>query len=166
MPAPKGNKFWQARSSHGRNPVFENPEDLLSACQEYFKWVEENPLYETKVFHNQGEIVSTEVPLMRAMTLSGLCIFLGISDQAWRNYRERKDFVGVTNEIEKIIRTQKFEGASANLLNSNIIARDLGLSDKQNVESTNVNTNINKEIDRNTDPKEAARIYQEAIKGE
>lgn len=33
--------------------------------------------------------------------------------------------------MEEIIRTQKFEGASADLLNPNIIARDLGLAEKQ-----------------------------------
>ena len=33
-----------------------------------------------------------------------------------------------------VIRTQKFEGASAGLLNANIIARDLGLSDKTELE--------------------------------
>ncbi|MEX8971554.1 DNA-packaging protein, partial [Escherichia sp. E4736] len=26
MAAPKGNRFWEARSSHGRNPKFESPE--------------------------------------------------------------------------------------------------------------------------------------------
>ena len=34
------------------------------------------------------------------------------------------------SQVEDIIRTQKFEGASAELLNVSIIARDLGLADK------------------------------------
>ena len=38
--------------------------------------------------------------------------------------------LGVIREAEEIIRRQKFEGASADLLNANIIARDLGLADK------------------------------------
>ena len=33
----------------------------------------------------------------------------------------------------EIIRTQKFAGAAADLLNANIIARDLGLADKNEV---------------------------------
>ncbi|MDC9826565.1 terminase small subunit, partial [Devosia sp. ZB163] len=33
--------------------------------------------------------------------------------------------------VDEIIRAQKFEGAAAGLLNPNIIARDLGLADKQ-----------------------------------
>ena len=35
--------------------------------------------------------------------------------------------------MEEIIRQQKFEGAAANLLNANIIARDLGLADKAEI---------------------------------
>ena len=35
----------------------------------------------------------------------------------------------VIEKIESIIRSQKFEGAAADLLNANIIARDLGLKD-------------------------------------
>jgi hypothetical protein len=43
----------------------------------------------------------------------------------------RQDFIGVVSRVENIIRTQKFEGPSAELLNRNIIARDLGPADKQ-----------------------------------
>ena len=36
----------------------------------------------------------------------------------------------VTKKVEQIIYNQKFAGATAGLMNPNIIARDLGLSDK------------------------------------
>lgn len=130
MTAPKGNSFWQQRSSHGRKPIFEKPEDLLSAAQEYFKWHDDNPLLETKVFAYQGTIIEHDVPKVRAMTLDGLCLFLDITHQTWLNYKSNQDFFEVTEEIEKTIKTQKFQGAAADLLNANIIARDLGLADK------------------------------------
>ncbi len=44
-----GAKFWEARSRHGRFPIFANPEMLLESCIDYFNWVEENPLQEEKV---------------------------------------------------------------------------------------------------------------------
>lgn len=47
MAAPKGNRFWEARSSHGRNPKFESPEALWAACCEYFEWADDNPLLST-----------------------------------------------------------------------------------------------------------------------
>ena len=130
MPAPVGNEFWKMRSTHGRKPIFPDAETLWDACCEYFAWVEANPLKEAQAFAYQGAVTVHELSKMRAMTVSGLCIFLDISQQAWGEYRDRDGFGEVTSRVDEIIRTQKFEGASAGLLNASIIARDLGLSDK------------------------------------
>ncbi|MEH3108990.1 MAG: DNA-packaging protein [Agrobacterium cavarae] len=134
MSAPKGNQFWRARSTHGKAPIFKTPDDLWDACAQYFDWVEENPLWESKAFAYQGEVTLTEVPKMRAMTISGLCIFIDIARRTWDDYRGREDYMPVVTRVEEIISAQKFEGAAADLLNSNIIARDLGLRDKQDVD--------------------------------
>ena len=131
-----GNKFWLARSSHGRNPIFKDAEQLRNACYEYFQWVEDNPLYEEKIFHSQGMITKDTVTKMRAMTISGLCIFLGIDRTTWENYRNNPDFFRIIKEVEEIIYNQKFTGAASDLLNANIIARELGLADKQQNEHT------------------------------
>lgn len=130
MAAPVGNRFWEARSSHGRNPIFKSPDALWKSCCEYFTWVEDNPLYEAKAFAFQGAVTVESLPKMRAMTVGSLCIFLDISQQTWADYRAREDFVGITTRVDEIIRNQKFQGAAADLLNANIIARDLGLADK------------------------------------
>jgi hypothetical protein len=130
---PKGNEFWKARSSHGRAPIFASPELLWEAASEYFAWVEANPLWEDKIVSYQGVTTHEPVCKMRAMTISGLCIFLDIARRTWDEYRDRDDFLPVVGRVEEIIRTQKFEGASADLLNANIIARDLGLADKQDM---------------------------------
>ena len=126
----KGNKFWEARSSHGRAPKFDTAESLWDACCQYFEYVVENPLYEAKAFSFQGQSWTENIPKMRAMTLDGLCTYIDITDQTWYNYKQRgDDFLDVINKVDRIIRTQKFEGAAADLLNANIIARDLGLRD-------------------------------------
>ncbi|SEN67267.1 terminase small subunit [Bradyrhizobium sp. OK095] len=130
MSAPVGNEFWKARSSHGRAPIFASADALWFASCEYFDWVEANPLYETKAFGSKDGPQTIRLPKMRAMTNSGLCIFLDISRQAWTEYRARQDFGDVCSRVDEVIRTQKFEGASADLFNANIIARDLGLADR------------------------------------
>ena len=132
LAAPSGNKFWLQRSSHGRRPTFATPEKLWESACEYFEWCSENPLYEVKAF-NCGEagIQQESLPKMRAMTIQGLCFFLDISDDTWANYSKNEDFIGICNNIKRVIFTQKFEGASAGLLNASIIARELGLADKQ-----------------------------------
>jgi len=130
LSAPIGNSFWEVRSSHGRAPIFASPEQLWEACCEYFGWIEANPLYEAKAFAFQGIVTVESLPKMRAMTISSLCIFLDIDVTTWHAYRDKKDFSLVTTRVDEIIRTQKFQGAAADLLNPNIIARDLGLTDK------------------------------------
>ena len=141
MPAPLGNEFWKVRSSHGRNPIFASADQLWNAACEYFEWVDRNPLYEARPFAYQGEVKIENVAKMRAMTIGGLCIFLDIARRTWDGYRQREDFVPVTTRVDEIIRTQKFEGAAADLLNPNIIARDLGLADKSEL-SARVDTSV------------------------
>ena len=140
MPAPVGNQFWKARAKHGRDKIFSSPDILWESCLEYFQWCEDNPLQEEKVFHTNGVITRADVGKMRAMTVSGLCIFLDIDQSTWDNYRNEesyKDFFLIITRAEKVIRTQKFTGAAADMLNPNIIARDLGLSDKSELTGAN-----------------------------
>lgn len=125
-----GNQFWKARSKHGRDKIFSDPNILWEACLEYFQWVEDNPLWEVKSYQYQGVPLQDTIPKMRAMTIGGLCIFLGIDTETWTRYKVNPDFCGVQKNVELIIRDQKFTGASADLLNPAIIARELGLADK------------------------------------
>ena len=125
-----GNETWNSRSSHGRKPIFETPEDLLSACDEYFGWAKNHPLYEHKAFAHMGVVTIEKVPKPRALTLGGLCLFLDIEKTTWHAYRSKPDFYLVTKQVDEAIREQKFAGAAANIFNANIIARDLGLVEK------------------------------------
>lgn len=132
-----GNKFWLIRSTHGRNPIFKSGDDLWSACVEYFEWVEENPLYEAKAFAYEGCVTIEKLEKMRAMTIDGLCLFLDIATMTWREWKNHPDFSVVVTKAENVIRSQKFGGAAAGLLNANIIARDLGLADKSELTGAN-----------------------------
>lgn len=137
MSAPKGNQFWKARTKHGRDKLFASSDALWEACCEYFQWVEDNPLHEVKAFAYQGMVTQEPVPKMRAMTIDGLCIFLDIHPSTWYDWRDKKNgFSDIVSRVESVIRSQKFAGAAADLLNANIIARDLGLTDKQAVDNT------------------------------
>ena len=146
MSAPLGNKFWLQRSSHGRKPIFSDPEKLWDMACEYFEWCYETPLYETKAFAYEGIVTTEDLPKMRAMTIQGLCFFLDISDDSWANYCKKEDFIGICNNIKRVIFTQKFEGASAGLLNASIIAREIGLSngDSSNTSKDDIDLEIRK----------------------
>jgi hypothetical protein len=125
-----GNRIWEARSSYGPKPKFDDAEVLWEACCEYFKWVEENPLLEQKIFHTNGMITKDTVTKMRAMTISGLCLFLDITLNTWKSYKENPVLLNIIEAAEQIIWNQKVAGAAADMLNANIICRELGLSDK------------------------------------
>lgn len=131
MAAPVGNQFWKSRSKHGREKIFSDPKTLWAACEEYFLWNQENPLYADKVNFYQG--VATHEPeiKMRAMTITALCLFLDIDESTWRRWKIDNDFCGIVAKAEMVIYSQKFEGAAADLLNQNIISRELGLIDNQ-----------------------------------
>ena len=77
------------------------------------------------------------------------------------------DFSMITTRVDGIIRTQKFQGGAADLLNPNIIARDLGLVDKKETDVGNKDGEafrVASEIDLNVDPKEAQRQFMIAAK--
>ncbi len=140
-----GNEFWKLRSKHGRDKLFETPDLLWKAACEYFKWCDENPLIETKPFHTAGIITDAEIPRMRAYTIEQFLLYVHASTSYIRSFKIRakegelkngKDFLTVIEEIEKTIYIQKFTGASAGFLNPLIIARDLGLSDKKDLTSS------------------------------
>lgn len=124
--------YWKRRAKHGRDRLFETPEDMFNSAIEYFEWCDENPLYKHEWKGNPIELVAT--PLGRPYTWGGLTSFLGISENYFRNFhnnnKDAEDFMAIIERIGNIIYTQKFEGASVGLFNSNIIARDLGLTDK------------------------------------
>jgi len=130
MAPPKGNKYYLLRSKDGREKKYETPDDLWKACCRYFLYVEKNPIREQKVFCSNGVVKKTTVTKMRAMTLAGLRLRLGLSESGYKEYRKRDDFLWVTGAVDDILYSQKFEGAAAGILNANIIARDLGLTDK------------------------------------
>ena len=129
-----GNQFWRRRRAHRGPPrKFENPEDLWAAAIDYFEWVDANPLIECKATQYQGKPILLKTPKMRAMSLSGLCLHLGLERSAWRRYRTRPGFELAVELIESAIYCQKFEGAAAGLFNPRIIARELGLKERTDI---------------------------------
>lgn len=134
MAAEIGNKYWKFRNKHGRDFKY-TPELLDKELDKYMEWLEENPLYEEKVFAYQGQITTHNSPKMRAATIMGFCLFAGICEKTFANYRDNKDFIQVITRIETVIKVQKFEGAAAELLNPNIIARDLALGENIDIKT-------------------------------
>lgn len=131
MGAPKGNEFWKLRLKHGRSTKISSPEQLWDNFIEYAQWVEENPLIEIDYRGKDATIV--KLPRMRPMLKSTFAVMCGYCswDNLTHTLKEVKGFSEVFTRIESCIYSQKLEGAASGFLNPNIIARDLGLTDKQ-----------------------------------
>lgn len=127
-------------SAVGRTRMFETPDDLRESCLEYLAWAHANPLQEEKHFCSAGQIMTAHISKPRAVTIVGLCLHLGIHRHTWQNYRISEEFDLVCDEIEDRMKQYKFENAVAGLMNSTLIARDLGLVDKQEVKHSSDGT--------------------------
>jgi hypothetical protein len=115
-----------------------DPAQLWNKFIEYMEWNKANPLYAAK--WDRGNLNAE--PRMRAMTELAFTLFAGLNIRTFENYKTGDVGAAAFGDIYKqvalricsTIRTQKFEGASADLLNANIIAKDLGLVDKKQIE--------------------------------
>ena len=143
MAAPKGNQFWKLRSKHGRDKLFTTPELLWETACEYFEWIDENPLIQ--IDYRGKDADKVELPHTRPYTIQGLCLYLDCNTAYFRQFeaslKDKDDdisnnFSTIITRINETIYKQKFEGAACGFYNANIIARDLGLSDKKDLTSS------------------------------
>ena len=141
----KIDKWWEKRSSYTpggpTKPVepFACPEDLWEAACEYFVWMTRRPQYETRPFHHQGSVLLKDIPKRRPFTQKGLLLFFNMSKYVWAQYKGTRGegYAEVVERIEDVMFTQKFEGATADLFNASIIARELGLKEHSEVTGAN-----------------------------
>jgi hypothetical protein len=82
MPAPKKNQYWKARTTHGRDKIFETPQNLFEAACEYFQWSNDNPWVKNEF--KEGKM--RKIPTARPLTLTGLYTFLDIDRKTWDLY--------------------------------------------------------------------------------
>lgn len=148
MAAPLGNQFWKLRSKHGRDKLFATPELLWEAACDYFQWCDDNPLIESvvqkrKISRDEEIVELVQNPKKLAYTMQGLCLYLDCNVVYLNQFEENlkgkndarsKDFSKIVTRIRETIYNQKFTGAASGFFNSNIIARDLGLSDKKELD--------------------------------
>lgn len=147
-----GNQFWKQRSKHGRDKLFASPELLLQSAHEYFEWCDNNPWVSVKsTSFDKGEFsgdTKEEKPTQRPYSLTGWFAYIGCSDNWLREFKKTADldFLRVISEIENIIKTQQWEGATVGAFNANIIARTLGLKEQTDVTTDGEKINTTPEI--------------------
>lgn len=154
MAAPLNNQFWKLRTKHGRDKLFGTPEILWEACAEYFEATDERKWIKKDWVGKDAHEVNreTETPY----TIAGLCVYLDCGESFWGNFRraDHQDFGWVFARVEAIMRSQKMEGAMVGAFNANIVARELGLTDKSELDSRVITMNVE------PTPEEARKIKE------
>lgn len=136
---PANERLWRqvAASKVGtKTSVYKTSEELWLAAYKYFEWVADNPISEPVPVSYKGSFEVRTMPRMRAMTLEGLCAFIGVQMKTyllWR--REREEFAYVISQIDNVMYQYKFEGAAAGIFHAGLVSRSLGLVDKTEVET-------------------------------
>ena len=151
MDIVKHESEWQPVWSNHKTAIskngtksFKTPDELWAAACDYFDYIQKNPIIK-KEFIKTGPFAGTEVPVEvpRPFNWSGLNTFMTINGITTSLYRYRyndgdayNDYQPVIKLIDDIMFNQKFEGAVVGIFKENIIAREIGLADKNNVTVT------------------------------
>ena len=119
--------------------IFLQASEFKKAALDYFLWAEDHPMLEEQVFQHKGAIVRADRHKMRPFTKQGLASYLGIPVSRLDGYKQRgaPEWAEAVEMIEQVIYDQKFTGAAAGLLNAPLIARDLGIADKNELSGPN-----------------------------
>lgn len=137
---PDDKPFWDRAFNGNVNKKVPTVDEVWEKARAYFAWMDTHPLQEEQLFHYKGDVTSHAASKMRAYTWDGFAVFLGMTKQGvqlWRNGDHGEDLKELMEYIGQIIYTQKFEGAAANLLNSGLITRDLGLAERRELTGAN-----------------------------
>lgn len=126
----------------GRPKAIESPERLWELFCGYRKQVDENPFIKQD-FIRGGDLAGNKVELetMMPYTWAGFEVYLFENkvatnlDKYKMNFENAySEYVDIIRTIDKIIFNRNFSGAAVNAFNANLIARSLGLQDKQQIE--------------------------------
>lgn len=126
----------------GIHKKIESPEKLLKYFREYKEHEENNRLFKIEYVGREGTRVDTPLhyPLSMEAFKSWLFINGIISDLSdyVKNKEERyDDFTPIIAHIKEFIFAHNFKGASVQLLNPNLIARQLGIKEQSDITSGN-----------------------------
>lgn len=134
--ANKHNKWWTRRSKHGRDTLFESPQLLLEAFNEYANDNLTNPDHLVE-WRDKGLRL---IPVKRVFLMDGFLRYCGTHKDYWHEFKESKKYANskewrdVVKLIDQTIREDKMSGIYNGTLNANVGVRDLKLSENISME--------------------------------
>ena len=122
------------RKGHGK--YIESPERMWELFLQYVEYKKKNPIFKREYVGKDGTPVNT--PLNPPLSWEGFEVYLGMNEIAKdiKDYSSNKDgryseYIPIVTRIKDFCFVNNFEGAGVGIFNPSIIARKLGLVDKQ-----------------------------------
>lgn len=158
MSLAKPDGYWEKRAKVGRKKAIKDEKHLWKLACEYFAWIDKSPVTMREILkggERAGEVVSMEVA--RPYTWFGFEDYLWamgiITDLA--DYRKNKDgrytdFKPILARIGRVMKDQKFAGASVGTFKERIIMADIyheankRVDDERDSDDTQITINIKK----------------------
>jgi len=145
MAAPTENEFYKLRLDLSEDGRKLSRKEVIEKSQEYIDYCRNVPLESTD-FRGK-DAIPVNIKHVRAMSIEGLCHWLGITKPTWHEWRKDEKYSSICTRVEQVMYSQKFEGAAAGLLTPSIIARDLGLKEQSESETKITGKDIKIEIE-------------------
>ena len=131
--APLGNQYWRERADMSVDGRKLSIEDLKTKILEYVERCTGDKLYSLDWVGKDATQVAR--PHMIVMSIWGACAYLGINTDTWKDWRKAEKYSEIIIRAEILFRSYNIEGASAGLLNQNIIARLENLNESVDITS-------------------------------
>jgi len=119
-----------------KNKYIETPEKLWDLFENYVIHEKNNPMYKVEYVGKDGRIENT--PLETPITFEGFECYLedkkiinDLGDYASNKNEKYSEYSTIITRIKRNCFVHNFKGASVGLFNANLIAKKLGLIDKQ-----------------------------------
>ena len=137
-------------------PFAHTAKEIADKYNEYKEWIK-TQTYERpeliKSGERAGEVIN--VLIKRPQTIISFCYFAEIEPKTFYNYLNAseeddkidKELFHIITYVSNQIKDEMIAGAGVNVYNSNIVARLVGLTDKQEVHHTGESQSVNISID-------------------
>jgi hypothetical protein len=160
------HKIYPSIQKHGgKQKAFESTDHLADKFDEYKKFVDDTPFYTNEAKSGaMGIPTIVQIPVRRPYSINGFSHFCGLSARYFYTFilerekdianeklpervrKEAQRYLEIYEFIKEQIYQQKFDGAVVSHFNATIIARDLNLIDKSEVNNTHVIAQQKKDV--------------------
>lgn len=103
------------------------PEQLFNLAVAYFEWAEQNQIKAAETASFQGEVTESLVHKTRIFTVTGLCLFCGVTQGALAKWRKEEGYSEVMEFVDSVIFEQKYQLAANGVINASFIGKELGI---------------------------------------